>query len=96
MALTELQLPTKVEFYGRLQNAANKMNSLIKQWEDLAEFIGIVESSDLDAMGVASGQVRTDLISLRTVLNELSAFYNGTSIIQTEVPSDIVDKIRGI
>ena len=96
MALTELQLPTKASFYGSLQSAANKMNNLIKQWEDLAEFIGLVDSSDLDAMAVATGQVRTDLIAFRTVLNELSAFYNGTSTTQTEIPADIIDKIRSI
>lgn len=96
MALTELQLPEKAEFYGRVQSAANKMNNLIKQWEDLAEFIGIVGTADLDTMGVASGAVRTDLVEFRTVLNELAAFYNGTSTTQTEVPADIIDKIRSI
>ena len=96
MTLTELQLPPKASFYGSLQSAANKMNNLIKQWEDLAEFIGLVDSNDLDSMGVAAGQVRTDLIAFRTVLNELSAFYNGTSTTQTEVPADVIDKIRSI
>ena len=96
MALTELQLPTKVSFYNSLQSAANKMNNLIKQWEDLAEFIGLVDAGDLDAMGVAAGQVRSDLVEFRTLLNEMSAFYNGTATTQTNVPADVIDKIRSI
>ena len=96
MTLTELQRPTKDELYNTLKSAANKMNNLIKQWEDLAEFIGLVDVGDLDALGVATGQVRTDLINFRTVLNEMSAFFNGTSTTQTQVPSDVIDKIRSI
>jgi hypothetical protein len=96
MALTELQLPTKAAFYGTMQSAASKMNNLMKQWEDLAEFIGFVGTADLDAMGVATGQVRTDLTAFRTVMNELVAFFKGTSTTQTEIPADVVDKIRSM
>ena len=96
MALTELQLPTKASFYGSIQSAATKMNNLVIQWENLAEFIGFIETADLDAMGVATGPVRTDLIAFRTVMNELVAFFKGTSTTQTEVPADVVDKIRSM
>ena len=94
MALTELQLPTKDNFYRNIQNAATQMDNLMRHWENLAEFIGLVGTADLDAMGVATGQVRTDLVDFRTVLNEVVAFYNGTSTSQTKVPSEIADKIR--
>lgn len=96
MALTELQLPDKVRFYRILQGAATQMDNLMHTWENLAEFIGMIDTVDLDAMGVAGGQVRADLVAFRTVLNESVAFFQGTSTTQTEVPADIVDKIRSM
>ena len=94
MALTELQLPTKDEFYRNLRRAATSMNDLISQWKDLAEFIGDTESVDLDAMAVPAGAIRTDMVAFRTVLTEVVAFMEGTSTAQTEVPADVIDKIR--
>ena len=96
MALTELQLPTKASFYGTLQSAATQMDNLMRQWDNLAEFIGMIDITDLDAMGVATGQVRTDLNNFKTVLNEMAAFFNGNSTTQTQIPADIVDKIRSM
>ena len=96
MALTELQLPTKASFYGTMQSAATKMDRLMREWESLAEFIGFVGTADLDAMGVAVGDVRTDLTQFRTIMNELVAFYKGESTTQTQVPADVVDKIRSM
>lgn len=96
MALTELQRPTKVLFYSELQEAATQMNRLMNTWRDLAEFIGMVETADLDAMlpdGVHP-DVRPDLIEFRSALTELIDFFDGTSTTQTVVPGDIVDKIR--
>ncbi len=96
MALTELQLMEKASFYGTLRSAATKMNNIMRQFEDIAEFIGFVDSSDLDAMGVAAGDVRTHLTQFRTIMNEMIAFYKGESTTQTQVPADIVDKIRSM
>jgi hypothetical protein len=94
MALTELQLPTKSNFYAKLQNAATQMDNLITHWRNLAEFIGMIEVADLDAMGVASGQVRTDLNHFRTVLNEIITFYDGEPVTPTNPPNEVIDKIR--
>lgn len=96
MALTELQLPTKASFYGSLQSAATKMDNIMRQFENIAEFIGFVDTVDLDTIGVPAGQVRTDLLNFRTVMNELVDFYNGTSTTQTYVPAEIVDKLRAM
>ena len=95
MALTELQLPTKQTLYGTLQSAANKMNNLMRQWEDLAEFIGFMDSSDLSSLGVPA-EVQTNLAKFRTILNEVLAFYKGEGTTQTHVPADIIDLIRSI
>ena len=94
MALTELQLPTKVLFYSELQEAATQINRLMHVWRDLAEFISNVDTVDLDSMGVATGQVRTDLGEFRTAIEELIAFFDGTATTQSVVPASVIDKIR--
>jgi len=94
MTLTELQLPSKDEFYANLQSLATSMNRLMDEWRNAADFIEDFDSNDLDTMGVPAGQVRTDLIDLRTILNEMHDFYTGTATTQTKVPEAIVDKIR--
>lgn len=96
MALTELQLPTKANFYGRLQSAANKMNNIMRDWSELAEFIERVDTADLDAMNVPTEDVRTDLVEFRTVMQEVVAFFKGTSTAQTQIPETVVDKIRSM
>ena len=79
------------------KNAATQMDQLIAQWRSLEEFIGMVDAADLDAMNVSSTDgVRTDLINFRTVLGEIIAFYDGTSTTQTQIPADVIDKIRSM
>lgn len=94
MTLTELQLPTKAEFYGRLQAAATEMDRVMVQWESLAEFVAEVETADLDTMGVAAGQVRTDLVDFRVMMEEVVSFYEGDATTATIAPDVVVDKIR--
>jgi len=94
MALTELQLPAKETFYANLQAAANEMDRIIKRWENVAEFIGRMDIADLDAMGVAAGQIRTDLIDFRIVIDEMLSLWNGNAVTPINPPHEIVDKIR--
>lgn len=94
MALTELQRPDKATFYNEIQHAASQMNSIMNSWRDIAEFIEQVDTNDLDAMGVAEGQVRTDLVDFRVAMQELTKFFDGISTTQTNVPATVVDKIR--
>ena len=96
MALTELQLPTKTEFFANIQNVATNMRRLMDEWKAVADFIEDVATVDLDSIGVATGQVRTDLYEFRTTLNEMHNFFTGTATSQTEVPKDVIDKIRRI
>ena len=96
MALTELQLPEKATFYSNVQNAATNMKRLMDEWQNMADFIANVDTDDLDAMGVAAGTVRTDLVQFRTVMQEFIDFFKGNSTTQTLVPDDIVDKIRNM
>ena len=94
MALTELQLPTKTSFYSRLQNAATEMDEIMRRWQAQSEFIANVDTDDLNAMGVAAGQVRTDLVNFRIAMEELVDFYNGSAVTATNNPADMVDLIR--
>lgn len=94
MALTELQLPNKSEFYSNLQNTATQMADLMQLWESLASFIGFIDTADMDAMNIATGQVRTDLVNLRTWINELIDFYNGNPVTVSNPPREVINKIR--
>jgi hypothetical protein len=96
MALTELQLPEKARFYRALQGAATEMDNLMTRWANLAEFVTLVDTADLDAMGVPVGQIRTDMIEFRTVLEEMVALYAGTATTPTNPPNEVIDKIRAI
>lgn len=94
MALTELQLPTKENFYRNISHAATEMDNLMTRWRNLSEFIAMMDVADLDAMGVATGQLRIDLVDFRTLLDEMVSLYDGNSVTPTNTPSEVIDKIR--
>ena len=95
MALTEIQLMTKEEFYSRIRNLATNLENLLVQTRQVSEFIGWMGTADMDAMGLAIGAARTDLANFRTCLLEILDFYdNGGPITATNTPAEIIDKIR--
>lgn len=94
MAMTEIQLPTKDNFYRAVQAAATELDNIMLRLGNFSEFIGRMDVSDLNAIGVPQGQTRTDLTNLRTAINEIVAFYNGTSTAQTVVPADATEELR--
>ena len=96
MALTELQLPAKQDFYNVIKQAGLEMDNLMAKWQNLAEAIERMDGTDLDAMGVPTGQIRTDLVEFRQAVNELVDFYNGVATTQTNVPADVIDKVRAV
>lgn len=96
MALTELQLPTKADFYSNLQNSANQLNRLIKTIADLSEFIGFVLPEDLNSMGVPTGDIRIHLADYRTALEEFISYTNGNPITPTVTLTEIIDNIRSM
>jgi hypothetical protein len=53
-----------------------------------------MDNTDMDAMGVATGQVRTDLVEFRTVLDEMISFYRGNPVTATNAPDAVIDKVR--
>ena len=94
MALTELQLPVKEDFYRRIRNEATQINESINRWKSVSEFINLVQTADLDAMGVPAGQLRTDLVEFRTMLDEIVSFLAGTPTTVTNNPTDVLLKLR--
>jgi len=96
MALTELQLPTKPDFYNTLQNVAGEISSSMHRWGLVAAFVNRMEASDLDAVGVAAGQVRTDLVDLKNLLNNFVALWGNQSVTPAKDPQTVVNSIRKI
>lgn len=94
MALTSFQLPSYQEFRAQIQNAATKINDLVNTWRDISEFVGRMDTSDLDAMGVPTGQIRTDLNNFRTLLDELVSFMEGNAVTPSNIPEDIIEVLR--
>ena len=97
MALTEVQLPSKTTFYAKLNHAANQMNKVMNEWQNLADFVGGIDTSDLTAMGVPTGgNLQTNLSNFRTMINEMVLYYNGGTISRTNTPEDVVNLIRSM
>lgn len=94
MALTELQLPQKADFYNTLQNIAGEISNSIHRWSQVASFINRVTAADLDAMGVAAGQVRTDLVDLKNLLNNFVALWGNQTVTPAKDPQGVVDVVR--
>lgn len=96
MPLSELQIPTKNEFYRDIRSLANLVAQQKLKYQEAADWINRVGSSDLDAMGVPQGRIRTDLVDLRNVLNELVLYYNGNAVTPAKNPDEVVDSLRNM
>jgi hypothetical protein len=94
MALTELQRPAKTDFYNTIQNIAGEISSSMHRWRLVASFVNRMDTADLDAMGVAAGQVRIDLVDMKNLLNNFVALWNNETVTPTKDPQAIVDVIR--
>ena len=96
MALTELQLPSKTDFYNVISNTAGEISQAMHRWGKVADFINRMGASDLDAIGAATGQVRTDIVNLRILLNELNDLWNNEAVTPTNDPQAVVEELRKI
>jgi hypothetical protein len=96
MALTELQLPGKVDFYNTMQNIAGEISSSMHRWGLVAAFVNRMETADLDAMAVAAGTVRSDLIDMKNLLNNFVSLWNNQAVTPTKDPQAIVNAVRKI
>lgn len=96
MAQTEIQLPTKAELYRDVKSLANEIALRMLRWKEASDFINTLTPEDLTAIGVPTGQVRTDLVNLKVVLNEIVAYYNGEAVTPATNPDSVVDKLRSM
>lgn len=85
MALTELQLPNKAEFYRELQSVAGEAKSRSLRWNEISEFINTIDAADAASIGI-DGEVLTDLAAFRTSLDNI------VTAIETEYAT--LDKVR--
>lgn len=94
MPLTEIQLPEKERFYRDLQSIAGEIVSRMLRWQEASEFIQTMDSTDLDAIGVPSGQIRTDLQDFRTALDDVVSLFNGNPVTPSQSPAQVMDRVR--
>ena len=97
MALTEIQLPNKSNFYAKIQDAANKLDKVMDEYKRISDFIGRMDTTDLDAMGVAAGQVRTDLVAFKAAITQILLLWDGNAVAEPTIsPKEVIDRIRWI
>lgn len=94
MALTEIQLPIKADFYQGLRSVAGEMKSRMLRWKELSEFLAKMGTVDMDAMGIPAGEVRTDLTDFRVALNEVISLFEGNAVTPINSPEVVMDKFR--
>lgn len=102
MALTEIQLhmanmlvpDSKLRLYAMLQDVAGELSSTMHKLELVAGFINRVDTTDLDTLQIPAGQVRTDLVSLKTVLNYFVSLWENEAVTPTVAPKSVINAIR--
>lgn len=96
MAQTEIQQMPKADFYANLRNKVSTLYNTMADLKRAAEYLATVDAATADAMQIPAGQIRTDLNDVRTAINELVDFFEGTDNTQTVVPKTVINKIRYI
>ena len=95
MALTELQQPTKADFYRDLQGMAGEIQSRMQRWEWAADFLDNMGTEELDALGVPNtGTIRADIVKFRTMLRDIRALFNNETVTPTNDPKVVCESVR--
>ena len=94
MALTELQKPTKEDFYNNVKDGAGALYRLAKQFQAHQEFLIRMDTAALDDLAVPIGDVRTDLVDYRNLLGELVDFFSNVPVNPANDPITVLNKIR--
>lgn len=94
MSLTELQRPTKDELYANLRVVANEIRRMMERWEAASDYINRFDTNDLDTMNVPAGDVRTHMVDMRVLLQEMTSLFQNQSVTPTKDPKAVVDNIR--
>lgn len=64
--------------------------------ELVAGFINRIEATDLDTLQIPAGQVRTDMVNLKTVLNYFVSLWNNQAVSPAVAPQTVINAIRRI
>ena len=102
MALTEIQLQMattlvpdcKLRLYSILQDAAADLSSAMNRAKLVAGFINRIEAADLDTLQIPSGQIRTDLVNFKNVLNYFVSLWGNQAVTPAVNPQTVIDSIR--
>lgn len=102
MALTEIQLQMattlvpdcKLRLYSMLQDAAAELSSSMHKMELVAGFINRMETADLDTLQIPAGQIRTDLVNFKTVLNYFVSLWGNQAVTPALNPQTVINSIR--
>lgn len=102
MALTEIQLQMattlvpdcKLRLYSMLQDAAAELSSSMHKMELVAGFINRMETADLDTLQIPTGQIRTDLVNFKTVLNYFVSLWGNQAVTPALNPQTVINSIR--
>jgi hypothetical protein len=69
----------------------------MEEYRRIQGFIARMDTSDLDAMNVAAGQTRTDLLAFKDAINQLLSLWEGNAVAAPDIaPSEAVNRIRWI
>jgi len=97
MTLTELQLPSKTDFYRVIQAIATEIVLKKNSYDLKADFIDGLDTSDLDAMQVpTTGTLRQDLVDFKVMLNELISHLEGNTVVPTKPAIEVLNKLRSL
>jgi hypothetical protein len=95
MAQNECQQMDKTGFYQRLRNQLSTMYNNMMALQRASEFLNTMDSETATNMTMQA-QTSIDVSDLRTAINEMLAFYNGSATSQTKVLKDQINKLRYI
>ncbi len=95
MAQNECQQMPLADFYANLRNIISSMYNTMQKLERAQEFLGSMDATTATNMGMQV-QARDDVSNLRTAINEMMDFYDGTATARTKVLKDEINKLRYI
>ena len=75
MALTELQIPDKIQFKNNIQRVAGEVMRGCTSWQQVSDFMNRMDAADLTAVGIIDAAEIADLTAFRSAVSEIVATY---------------------
>lgn len=94
MPQNECQQMPLTDFYANLRNLLSTTYNSMAQLQRASEFLASLDQTTFETNMGGSSDVTQSLGHLRTAINELLAFYDGTATTQTRVLKDQINKLR--